>query len=149
MYCSSSREMAKRNNIFKNIVSNLRDDFDIEQDQARTIAKRALVENRKKKGKKVEKSPGGQGGKTRPVTLTDDACEGLDPICDSSMKFRTINGNCNNLKNPYWGAMSTPFSREIAVEEYNPKTDITISDGTGAGGGYGISSRNGKGKEKF
>ena len=31
LYCSSSREMAKRNNIFKNIVSNLRDDFEIEQ----------------------------------------------------------------------------------------------------------------------
>ena len=138
--------MAKRNNIFKNIVSSLRDDFEIEQDQARTIAKQALVENRKMKG---NHNAGGQGGKTKPVTLTDDSCVGLDPICDGSTKFRTINGNCNNLKNPYWGAMSTPFSREIAVEEYNPKTDITISDGTGAGGGYGISSRNGKGKEKF
>ena len=138
--------MAKRNNIFKNIVSSLRDDFEIEQDQARTIAKQALVENRKMKGKH---SAGGQGGKTKPVTLTDDSCVGLDPICDDSTKFRTITGNCNNLNNPYWGAMSTPFSREIAVEEYNPKTDITILDGTGVDGGdYGRSTRKGKCKEK-
>ena len=73
----------------------------------------------------------------------------LDSACHASTKFRTITGKCNNLNNPYWGAMSTPFSREIAVGEYNPKTDITISDGTGVDGGdYGRSTRKGKCKEK-
>ena len=40
--------------------------------------------------------------------------------------------------------MSTPFAREIAVDEYNPKSDITYSDGTGVNGGdYGRSDRKG------
>ena len=80
------------------------------------------------------------------VPFTDDSCSGVDPQCDSSAQFRTINGNCNNLKRPYWGAMSTPFSREIPVGEYNPKSDITISDGTGVDGGdyTGRSDRRGK-----
>ena len=40
--------------------------------------------------------------------------------------------------------MSTPFAREIAVDEYNPKSDITYSDGTGVNGGdYGRNDRKG------
>ena len=48
------------------------------------------------------------------------------------------------LQDPYLGAMSTPFAREIAVDEYNPKSDITYSDGTGVNGGdYGRNDRKG------
>ena len=47
--------------------------------------------------------------------------------CDASSKFRTINGNCNNLEQPNWGESGQPFPREIAIGKYNPKLDITIT----------------------
>lgn len=31
-----------------------------------------------------------------------------------SYRYRTINGYCNNLKNPKWGAQLTPYGRLIA-----------------------------------
>ena len=43
----SSREMVKRNTIFKNIASNLEENLAMEKVEARALAKQALVENRK------------------------------------------------------------------------------------------------------
>lgn len=31
--------------------------------------------------------------------------------CDPNAKYRSINGSCNNLKIPTWGAAETPFFR--------------------------------------
>ncbi|VVC34718.1 Haem peroxidase,Haem peroxidase, animal type [Cinara cedri] len=31
--------------------------------------------------------------------------------CDPNSKYRTINGSCNNVQNPTWGASMTPFYR--------------------------------------
>lgn len=36
--------------------------------------------------------------------------------CDSYAKYRTVNGSCNNLQNPTWGASMTPFYRYIDPE---------------------------------
>ena len=33
------------------------------------------------------------------------------PICDSKSFYRTIDGSCNNLQNPWWGKRETPFKR--------------------------------------
>jgi len=30
--------------------------------------------------------------------------------CDPNVKYRSINGSCNNLKTHTWGAAETPFS---------------------------------------
>ena len=75
MSFNSSREMAKRNSIFKHITTNLEDNFAIEQDEARTLAKQALLENRKKH--KKEHGAGGQGGHTKPVAITGNSFEKL------------------------------------------------------------------------
>ena len=36
--------------------------------------------------------------------------------CDPHAKFRTIDGTCNNLRNPLWGAAGTPFRRIVAPD---------------------------------
>jgi len=36
--------------------------------------------------------------------------------CDPNSKYRTVDGSCNNLKNPSWGASMTPFYRYINPE---------------------------------
>ena len=53
-----------------------------------------------------------------------------------NLTFRTITGQCNNLEEPYWGAMSTAFLREIEVGEYNPKTEFIVTGGAADGGEY-------------
>ena len=116
--------MAQRNAIFKEIYATLRNE--VEPEEARKLAQRSISENRADRKSHKKKGPGGQSGKTKPVTVLDDACLGIEPECDEKTMFRTISGQCNNLKSPFLGSMSTAFSREIAVEEYNPKVDFTV-----------------------
>lgn len=35
------------------------------------------------------------------------------PFCSNLTRYRTINGTCNNLQNPHWGAALTAFRRPI------------------------------------
>ena len=103
--------MAKRNNMFKHVANHLENEFKIEKDKALTLAKQALVENR-----------------YDGINQVFDICNRPTQNCNGTSKFRTITGTCNNLNEPYWGAANTPFTREIKVGIYNPKTDIAISD---------------------
>ena len=50
--------------------------------------------------------------------------------CPANDKFRTLDGTCNNLFKPYWGAALQPY-RRILVAEYNdsfstPRTDSVV-----------------------
>ena len=121
--------MAKRNSLFKRMVEILEEDHEVASEDAKKLSKQALIENRQRNNNgKGQSSAGGQGGgKTKPITILEDACEGIDPGCDGEVAFRTITGQCNNLEDPYWGAMSTAFLREIEVGEYNPKTEFIVT----------------------
>lgn len=37
-------------------------------------------------------------------------------ICDSTSKFRSINGACNNLKTPWWGQSNSPYKRFVSAQ---------------------------------
>lgn len=56
------------------------------------------------------------------ATTNDDFLKKCAPIvkCDPNAKYRSLNGSCNNLKTPTWGAATTPFLRLL---------DANFSDG--------------------
>lgn len=44
-------------------------------------------------------------------------CPYLQPIvCNSAYEYRTIDGSCNNIGNPYWGKSHTPFDRFLTPQ---------------------------------
>ena len=54
-------------------------------------------------------------------------CPFNPPECDTESKFRTVNGECNNLKKPFFGKSFTPLARvldsafEDGIEEIRSK----------------------------
>ena len=110
----SVRAMGNRNNLFKHIHNRLKTEYDMEEDQAKILAKLALVENMKLE--------------SRQEVEANNICNNINPTCDSTSPFRTTTGVCNNLKQPHWGALGAPFSREIGVGRYNPDENIAIID---------------------
>jgi len=52
------------------------------------------------------------------ATINNDYFEKCAPqiTCDPNAKYRTVNGSCNNLQNPSWGAALTPFYRYMDPE---------------------------------
>ena len=108
--------MARRNSLYRKIANNLEEDG-LSAEHASNLAREAV------RGEHKGCRPAGHNDKnSKPITITDDACVGVEVECDKYSKFRTIDGKCNNLENPYWGAMSTAFLREIEVDEYDPLT---------------------------
>ena len=58
--------------------------------------------------------PLGMANLVPSTRFVDIACQGAFPIrCNSSARFRSITGVCNNLNNQLWGASSTKFRRFI------------------------------------
>ena len=112
---SSSTEMSKRNKIFRSLHAHFKNEHNLDDPTARSFAKRALYEFR---------SSG-----SKAVTRTSELCNNEPAVnCDSSSRFRTIEGICNNLESPYLGAFDNKFIRVIEVEPYDAKNNITISD---------------------
>jgi hypothetical protein len=133
-----SRELAIRNNLFRKIHELLRAEG-LAHEEATKLAREAVRTNRKT----MHHHPGGQGDKTGPVTIIDDACAGAVPTCETGSKYRTITGQCNNLGEglKLRGSMSTQFPREVTLDgSYDPKTQFSVfldALPTNRGGGGG------------
>lgn len=60
------------------------------------------------------------------VKLVTEMCVDKAKHCDPTVPFRSIDGTCNNLKNGWLGAMSTPFKRDVAPVSWDVE-DISTS----------------------
>jgi hypothetical protein len=48
--------------------------------------------------------------------VTRPMCQLAPPVCDPSARYRTIDGSCNNLRNPTWGMTGSLFNRLIPAK---------------------------------
>ena len=79
----------------------------------------------------MQKKIGKSDGDVRYFSATTDNdiakdCEWIQdkPVCNTinPKKYRSLDGSCNNLKEPNYGRAFTPFSRLIDDTEYAPGT---------------------------
>lgn len=72
--------------------------------------------------------------KARKVVIDDTfyvKCVPTQITCNSSAKYRSIDGSCNNLQNPLWGASFTPYIRlgEAFYADGNFSIRVRFRDG--------------------
>ena len=105
-----SRALSMRNSLYRKALSVLESDG-FGGKEAKEIVDRAMEAHRGGK----QRGPGGQSGKTDPITLAEDLCNNPEPECDSEAKFRTLDGRCNNLhsERTLWGSMSIKMRRYL------------------------------------
>ena len=111
--------MSKRNTIFRNIHTHLKNEHNMEDEPARVLAKQALSDFRSSGSKAIMRTSNECCGKEHTET------------CDSNNigPFRTIEGECNNIDKPLLGAFETNFIREVKLVGSNDaKKDITTFD---------------------
>ena len=116
----------------------------LDKEEAKQMANKALDRKRK------PGSAGGQGGNTKPVTIIEDSCDDTATLeCDSTYKYRNIEGTCNNLENGYEGSAGMAFTRyAVVADNMDPIKNITTYDlpvgssrqGKGGSNGNGGSS---------
>ena len=52
--------------------------------------------------------------------VNDGNCRNIK--CDKNKPYRELDGMCNNLKNPCWGAVNTPFKRLLKPDYADKRT---------------------------
>ncbi|KAL1453749.1 hypothetical protein WDU94_010063 [Cyamophila willieti] len=53
-------------------------------------------------------------------------------MCDPNAKYRSMDGSCNNLQKPWWGATDTPYARLMkpAYNDSNNNYRVSVADGS-------------------
>ena len=95
----------------------------LDKEEAKQMANAALRGGSKRK----PGSAGGQGDTTKPITIIEDSCDDSITIeCDSSYKYRNIEGQCNNLDNAFEGSAGMAFTRYATVaDNMDPVLNLT------------------------
>lgn len=63
-----------------------------------------------------------------------EVCTQAPDSCSPTYPYRSINGTCNNLQNPLWGSILTPFARLVPSAYYDGFNEQRGGRNTGAGG---------------
>ncbi|TRY74903.1 hypothetical protein TCAL_04779 [Tigriopus californicus] len=102
-----SKVMHAYNSLIRRSLSILKDEGVKDLDLICLI--RRAISKRRHRGR----APGFMNQNLRPIALVDDICNGVNPNCSShaNSPYRTLDGTCNNLNNPYWGAISSAMRR--------------------------------------
>merc|ERR1712223_1799463 len=123
-----SREISRRNEIFRKSVKEVVG-LGYNKDEAIEAVRRVVRSTRRGPKGRGRRPPGfgghhghhghhGLGIHERP-TYTDE-CDQLenpgDVSCDGGDRYRRIDGRCNNLRNPYWGAANIGMRRYLNAE---------------------------------
>ena len=97
-----TKEIAKRNSLFRLMNSNL-ESQGLSSEDSKELAKRAL-----KEWYNVKFTQAGVGR----TFLIPKHCDGeVWSPCNSTVKYRSVDGTCNNLQNPPAGSAATAFPR--------------------------------------
>ena len=122
-----TKEMAKRNSLFRKMNSNL-ESQGLSSKDSRDLAKKAL-----KEWYEVKFTQAGVG----KTFLMPKHCDDIMPSCNDTVKYRSIDGTCNNLQNPRAGSAASPFLRfrstwpasiEDPIKEMNFHTNLTEAE---------------------
>ena len=115
--------MVRRNSLFRTLNRNLKNEG-LKDEEARYLANEALSRGRRKPG-----SAGGQGDLTPPITIIEDSCDQEATVtCDSSYKYRSIEGTCNNIKQTgFEGSAGMAFTRYgVVADNMDPIYNMTF-----------------------
>ena len=122
-----TKEMAKRNSLFRKMNSNL-ESQGLSSKDSRDLAKKALME-----WYEVKFTQAGVG----KTFLMPKHCDDIMPSCNDTVKYRSIDGTCNNLQSPRAGSAASPFLRfrstwpasiEDPIKEMNFHTNLTEAE---------------------
>ena len=113
----TSKRIALHNSIFKKAVADAIRTLGLDRDQAFEMVKDEMLnmfgrENRPKPGG----FPGGQNGQSinngisLPFLPPVECNDGLEISCSAS-KYYSVDGTCNNLRNPRWGSTNSALRR--------------------------------------
>ena len=118
----TSKKIALHNRIFKKAVADAIRAFGIDRDEAFTMVQNEMLnlfgqDNRPKPGG----FPGGHNGQginnglSIPFLPPLECNDGVEISCSAS-KYYSIDGTCNNLRNPRWGSTNSALRRFLPAE---------------------------------
>ena len=116
-FSPTSKRIVLHNRIFKKAVADAIRNLGLDRDQAFDMVKNEMMnlfgsQNRPKPGG----FPGGRDGQhfgngvSIPFLPPVECNEGLEISCSAS-KFYSLDGTCNNLRNPRWGSTNSALRR--------------------------------------
>jgi len=126
----ASREISRRNAIFRKSVNEV-EGLGYSKEEAIEVVQREVRSTRRRGQKGRGRRPPGFGGHHGSVAMvhghgihirpsyTDDCDQLENPegvSCNEGDRYRTIDGRCNNLRNPYWGAENIGMRRYLDAE---------------------------------
>jgi len=126
----TSRIIAVQNNVFQRTVRQTMDNLGLERSVAVRQVREAVESMRDRHHHGDGKKPGGfpSSAIVPLLSIPSDVCNNTIAGCDSIYPYYTVDGTCNNLDNPFWGAAN------VALRRVRPAAYENTFEPRGAGG---------------